>query len=391
MGFLVDHLPRRASGRFRPLLGFGAVLCALNFLLLWFGPFLAPVGKLAIAYLSYVLIGLTFDLMDIPLNSLIPVMTDDPRERNVLSSLKGFAYLSCSMLVVVGAPLVVSAAKVPVRAYLFLVAAGAVVVVVGSLVGAAGVRERIVPVGAEQRYRLRQLLPMLLLAPVLATFLAQLLYSIGTAMMNATLIYFVTYVLDHRIEVLSFAGMASFGGMLASLALSARLATKRGKKVVFGAGLLLFGGGLLLRGVLVASIPWLYACSAVTGLGVGLAMPLVYGIQADNVDYVDWKMGFRAEGSLAALLSFIIKAAAGLGGAIPGYLLAAAGYVANQEQTQAARDAIVLASIALPAVLGLAAGVLFLVLYPLDGPRMKEIEAGLARRRAGEPDAGGAA
>lgn len=94
MGFVVDHLKPGRLGRFRPCLIFGTIICGLNYILLWLGPAYAPDGlKLLIAYISYILIGITFDLMDIPLNSMIPVMSDDMKERNLLSLIKGAAYM----------------------------------------------------------------------------------------------------------------------------------------------------------------------------------------------------------------------------------------------------------------------------------------------------------
>lgn len=38
---------------------------------------MAPTGKLFIAYVSYILIGVLFPVMDISLNSMLPVMTED--------------------------------------------------------------------------------------------------------------------------------------------------------------------------------------------------------------------------------------------------------------------------------------------------------------------------
>ena len=85
VGFAIDHIPTT--------LVVGSILCALNFLLLWFGPLMATSGKLAIAYVSYLLIGVLFPVMDISLNSMLPVMTTDMEERNMLSSLKGVVYM----------------------------------------------------------------------------------------------------------------------------------------------------------------------------------------------------------------------------------------------------------------------------------------------------------
>jgi Na+/melibiose symporter-like transporter len=89
MGYVIDHLPCTKMDRFRGYLLIGVIFTTLNFLLLWLGPSLATTGKLAIAYISYLLIGWTFDLMDIPLNSMIPVMSDREKDRNTPSILKG--------------------------------------------------------------------------------------------------------------------------------------------------------------------------------------------------------------------------------------------------------------------------------------------------------------
>ena len=74
MGYIIDHLPRLKLGRFRGYLLIGVVITSINIVLVWLGPSLAATGKLVIAYITYLLLGWTFDLMDIPLNSMIPVM-----------------------------------------------------------------------------------------------------------------------------------------------------------------------------------------------------------------------------------------------------------------------------------------------------------------------------
>lgn len=89
VGFLIDKLPSTRFGHFRPPLFVGTILCTLNYLLLWFGPMMATSGKLVIAYISYLLLGILFPIMDISLNSLLPVMTSDMKERQTLSAIKG--------------------------------------------------------------------------------------------------------------------------------------------------------------------------------------------------------------------------------------------------------------------------------------------------------------
>ena len=41
VGYVVDHFPNTKHGHFRVTLMIGSFLCALNYLLLWFGPMMA--------------------------------------------------------------------------------------------------------------------------------------------------------------------------------------------------------------------------------------------------------------------------------------------------------------------------------------------------------------
>lgn len=66
MGFILDKFPITKMGKFRPMLMLGTIVCVINYILLWFGAVWSPVGKYAIVYITYILLGWTFDVMDIP-------------------------------------------------------------------------------------------------------------------------------------------------------------------------------------------------------------------------------------------------------------------------------------------------------------------------------------
>ena len=85
MGYLLDKFPVTKMGKFRPMIILGTIVCVINYILLWFGAVWSPVGKYVIVYATYLLLGWTFDVMDISKNSLIPVMSADDKERNSLS------------------------------------------------------------------------------------------------------------------------------------------------------------------------------------------------------------------------------------------------------------------------------------------------------------------
>ena len=125
------------------------------------------------------------------------------------------------------------------------------------------------------------------------------------------------------------------------------------------------------------------ACFGVLGFGLGVINTLIFALQADTVDYGEWKSGVRAEGSSYAVLSFTRKAGQGVGGArrrlhdrSRRLRLGAAG------QTDGAVTAIRVAAGALPAAFILASAAVMLA-YPLSEKAFRRIVAELAERRAG--------
>jgi len=380
MGYIVDHLRPSKLGRFRSCLLIGSIICGLNYLLLWLEPAYAPDAlKLIIAYISYLLIGITFDLMDIPLNSLIPVMTDDMKERNTLSLIKGIGYMAGAMILGIAAPLVITASDDPRLGYTILIVVSVAIVISFSVIGALGVKERVQPI-SDKKYTLKQLIPILGMAPVLVTFLTTLCFGIGSGVMSGSSTFFATYVLGDLALLAGAAGMTIIG-IVPSMILAPLIANKIGKRAIYGGGLCIAGLAMLMRLVSVTSVPLLYLSYALVGVGIGVMMTVMYGIQADNVDYVEMKKNIRAEGAIASLSSFITKAAGGIGGALPAFILSLTGYVANQQQTASALKGITFSATTLPALLSIAASLLFIFLYPIGKKNLSEIEATLRARR----------
>ena len=87
-------------------------------------------------------------------------------------------------------------------------------------------------------------------------------------------------------------------------------------------------------------------------LGNAIACSLPFAMLGAAVDYGEWKNGIRSAGFLTAVgSSFCIKVGCGVGAAIPGYIMAYAGYVANQAQTAESLLSISFCFIWLPALI----------------------------------------
>ena len=370
VGFIIDHLPTRKMGHFRPTLILGTILCSVNFLLLWFGPMLSTSGKLAIAYVSYILLGVLFPVMDISLNSLLPVMTEDMKERNSLSTIKGLAYVIGALVIGVAAPVILGDTSNK-QGYINLVLIMTAVIFFFSIIGTMGVKERVKP-QMENSYSVKELFKILSQKPVYITFLAVLLYSIGSNIVNAANTYFYTYIFED-LTLASIITLITCVAVFPATMVIGNLIGRFGKKKMYAIGLALAGLAPIIRLLDVRSIPLLIVSVLIAGIGAGFAAPLNYGIQADNTDYIEVSMGIRAEGAVASLSSFVSKCAMGIGGAIPGYLLQLAGFDSKAAvQNDDVINVIVLCVLILPAIVNVVAIVIFSKGYPITKEKLNE-------------------
>ena len=370
VGFIIDHLPTRKMGHFRPTLILGTILCSVNFLLLWFGPMLSTSGKLAIAYVSYILLGVLFPVMDISLNSLLPVMTEDMKERNSLSTIKGLAYVIGALVIGVAAPLILGDTSNK-QGYINLVLIMTAVIFFFSIIGTMGVKERVKP-QMENSYSVKELFKILSQKPVYITFLAVLLYSIGSNIVNAANTYFYTYIFED-LTLASIITLITCVAVFPATMVIGNLIGRFGKKKMYAIGLALAGLAPIIRLLDVRSIPLLIVSVLIAGIGAGFAAPLNYGIQADNTDYIEVSMGIRAEGAVASLSSFVSKCAMGIGGAIPGYLLQLAGFDSKAAvQNDDVINVIVLCVLILPAFVNVVAIVIFSIGFPITKEKLNE-------------------
>ena len=271
MGFLIDRLPTTKHGHFRPTLIVGTVLCSLNFLLIWFAPLMATSGKLAIAYVTYLMIGVLFPVMDISLNSMLPVMTLDMEERSALSAQKGFVYTLGSFLVNLSAPVIIGNVSEK-EGYITLVLIAAAVIAGCSIAGALGLKERVQAQPGKDSYQIKDLFRILGQKPVAITFSAALIYMIGKYVMNTTLAYFFTYVIGN-LKLMSVVSVVQLCALLPATLLVGALIRKIGRKKAYMLSLTLIGTAPLLRLIDVTSIPILLAAMAIGVRGRAVHAP----------------------------------------------------------------------------------------------------------------------
>ena len=145
-------------------------------------------------------------------------------------------------------------------------------------------------------------------------------------------------------------------------------------------------GGLMLAFLPLSSVPILGTVAFfVMGVGTFGVNTLMWALEADTVEYGEWKTGSRTEGTTYAAFSFTRKMGQALGGFVAGLALTWAGFNASAVADGAAVSDDVAASIEFyGGMLIIASSILAAVVmwfYPLSEKRFAEITEEITERR----------
>lgn len=225
--------------------------------------------------------------------------------------------------------------------------------------------------------------------PWLIIFSSSLLFWIGFISRVSTVPYFFQYAL-HRDDLTWLAYSLDFVSLATAFLLpwfcqwtSKRTAWVLGLFGMVVGQLIVYLGTRGSYSVPVIMTGWIFGF-----LASGMAMAMPFSVLSDSVDYGEWKTGVRAAGLLTAVgAAFCLKAGAGLGGAIPMWIMGVSGYVPNAEQTAGALKAIEFGIVWLPAIC-FALSAIPVLFYGKFERLEPQIHAELDQRRAAESSNG---
>ncbi|MCP4762334.1 MAG: hypothetical protein GY870_11180 [archaeon] len=339
-------------------------------------------GQLAIAFVSYILFGFTFDLMDIPLNSMIPVMSDVDNDRNILSNIKGLAYMTGGILFTAIPVFLMNIFSTKIQAFQILIILTISTVLGFSILGTLGIKEKVKPI-EEKKYSIREIIDILGAKPVYILFVEGLFKSIGGGLQMAIMLIFFESVLGNGDLFISI-GLTTTIGILIGIVIGPKMIKRYSKKttrIIAGIFSVL---SLTLSFFIPRDQPSLFLLVAfIFAPGGGVNSLLDYGIQADNMDYVEWKLGYRAEGVIASLNSFIVKSAGGIGASIAAYML----FIFRYDQTEGAIQSsftitgLYIANFGIPAIFTLVGVLIWAFGYPLNRKMRNQMMEELSEKR----------
>jgi glucuronide carrier protein len=397
-GRLVDRTMTR-WGKFRPYLLFGAVpLLFLSFLTFHVPSSLASGEKLLYAYLTYAVLGLLYSLVNIPYGSLASAMTQSVHQRAKLVASRFFgAAVGGIVLTYLIAPRIsqvraqksaLSAEAYAAKVQTIFTQTTLAFIVIGTaayLLTFYLCREQVVR--TQPRVSLRETIETLRSnKPLGYLCAASFFYLIGLFAVGGASAYYAQYVMGD-ISWLGPITLVNAGTSIVLAPFIPRLVARFGKKRIFQyCGLLTVVGGVALFvtpvGLAVPALLFL----AIKGAGAALINTIMFGLEADTVEYGEWQTGKRSEGATYAIFSFTRKITQSIGGAVGAWALAAGGYlsattaVPDPIQPDSAIWSIRFTIGLLPAIVAVVAMLIFWK-YPLSDERFRQIRDETERRK----------
>lgn len=380
MGVVADRTTTR-WGKFRPWVLWTAVPFGVMAVLAFTTPDLSPSGKLAWAWVTYIVLMMVYSANNLPYSALSGVMTADVGERTSLSQYR-FVAAMLGQLVIQGLALPMVNALGggnDARGYqLTFTILGALAVVL-FFITFATTRERVAPMAESSSIR-QDFTDLARNGPWKAMFLLTTVLFVTLALRGGAVVYYFKYYL-HREDLFGPFNVVGTLCTIVGVVLSKPLALKYGKRNLFIAGLLATAVLCLPFAVLPpTAITAIIVSEGLRQFAYGFTIPLLWAMMADVADFSEWKTGRRATGVVFSAIVFALKAGLGFGGAIGGYVLATYGYVPNVEQSARALEGIRYSVGIYPAVLfAVCAGCLFL--YAIDRTLEQLVSDDLVARR----------
>lgn len=385
-GYLLDNLRLKLPikslkhSKFRPWLLIMTPLCGLVVVLIYSIPSGASeVVKIAWYIIANLLFGFIFDFVNGAHGGVLVRMTQNNKERNLLSMIGGIGIMIAIMIVTWAIPFATGRLG-DARGYQVVAIIISVLLVVGMYITVFTTKERVSGdryendyqdkegISREKKYSVAGMFKLWAKNRALVVlFLVSIFSWLAQGFLSGMNPIYMKYYygnMNHLWILTILGSMLTFP----SLMISPVFANKFGKKNIYAIGMLISGVFSILRGFVPAgNMTFLIISALPLGIGTGFFLGMASSVSSDAVEYGQWKTGVRSEGLNASINNFYKKIVTAVASSVPALVLGWSGYVANAEvQTPEAINGILLSSSFLPGILFIISGLLFAVFFPIN-------------------------
>ncbi|WP_440877131.1 MFS transporter [Thalassotalea sp. PLHSN55] len=374
MGALADRTKTK-FGKFRPYLLWGILPIAAAGVLTFTVPDLGEDGKLVWAYATYIFMMLAYTFINVPYGALLGVITPNSQDRTSLTSFRFIGAFSGGSLVAYLTPELVAylgnGNETQGWQYTMMIY-GAVAALLFTITF-LGTKERIAPPQNQQSSIMQDLKDLSQNKPWLILFSLALIVMMTISIRGSVGTFYFKYFANREdlIGQFSLVYMLSLACGAAITPLLTRFIDKRRLLMLLMSAVTLLS--IAFYFVPRDNITLMFLLQGLIGLALGPKSPLVFSMYADTADFSQWRTGRRATAMIFSAAAFSQKLGGALAGAMIGWLLASLGYVANQVQSGASENGIVLLMTLIPAVFA-ALAVPVLYFYPLSERKVEDIQ-----------------
>ncbi len=380
IGVIVDRTNTK-WGKFRPFILVGGILAGIMTIACFFNPDIGMTGKLIYAYATYIIWGTTYGIMDVPYWSMAPSMTVDPDERTRIVSIPKITATIGSVLVsVLTIPMVQAFGRGDsTRGYFQTAVVYGILCAAGAVLAATKTKERI-RINKKEKERFRESVDVVIKnIPLLLILLTTLCTSMSMTIKQTVATYYFTYNVKN-VDLIPLFALVGLIPMVLAMVIVPPVSKRFGKKPTAIAGGLIGAVSSAAIYFVSGKVPLVFAFNAISMIGIGVMMVLTISMQADTVEYAEWKTGKRSESIIFSLGTFTTKLSSALGGAVTGYWLTMSGYKPNVEQTPSALGGINMMMSWAPAI-GLLLMTVIICFYSLTEKNHAQIISELEARR----------
>lgn len=336
MGIIVDRTKSR-FGKCRPWILRMAISFALAGILLFTVPSgLGNTAKLAYIFITYNLVSsVIYTAINVPYATLNSLITQDQYERSVLSIFR--------MILATTGTLIITNLTLPLveffgnnlSAWTKTFAVFGILAVIVFMITFTGTKERVVPAKDTKQEKVPFVKGIRLLFQnkywMMITITLVFIF-INYSLNGGAAVYYAKNIL-HNSDMVGTMNLVANLVQIGVMFFTAFIIKKIGKRNMLIVGAVIYGLGFAMFGFVGTNMTGIIIACVLKGVGNAGISSCMFAIVSDTIEYGEWKTGYRTEGLINSASSFGFKVGNGLGSAILGWVIGAAGAGTGSEIT----------------------------------------------------------